>query len=331
MIMTHTENTKEDQLTLPYVKIRLGNLEKIIRRLSRARNRAEITINHGNDMITLMYPPHGGGVSTYGSIRETILRDGLEPMDAAQLASLLESIQGFYDDEGKIGVDTGVGVKGDINTTRPIRDTIIDLFGGIGCERTAEFYVNVGTLARNGNIYTQINPPFNHGNIAEEAMERYLNGTHWTEDSKGVFRSPDKRAGYTKWNFKEGEQTPEELAKNRFMILIAGEDGAKKYAEFATQRWLFGECAPFLRGCYAFNKRTDKKDTFKHGGLLSFSNCRGNSDNPRTSTGFNISPWGNANVGSGGGVYSFGIKKNKTHTIDQILGKVLASSYYPAP
>ena len=158
--------------------------------------RTELTIDHNNEDLTFIYPSFGP--NTYANVQNEIEQAKLEKPTIAQTASLVNSAFNSND-------------KYSQEIQKLLKEKWLWAFTGI-------LYVP------NEGAYIQDNP--------EKRNEK-----PFMEKSSLVklLEAKDPSVKFVPFGFKTEKMSPSELARNEFVIALAGEEGADKLAETASK------------------------------------------------------------------------------------------------
>lgn len=157
------------------------------------RARIEVEVPHQKGRVTFAYPAKGFG--TYANVQKAIESDDLTAPTMAQTASLVYiANQNPNEPEFK-------------DVTSKLNSNWLWGFNGI-------LYVP------NQGAYIQDSPKIVNGKVAMDKSELVKK-----------FESGDKSVRFVPFGFKTESQKVSELAKNAFIVALAGEEGAEKLAK----------------------------------------------------------------------------------------------------
>ena len=157
--------------------------------------RTNLTVQHEGDDLTFVYPANEG---TYASVQDQIQKAGLQAPTMAQTASLVHDA--FNSDD-----KYSQGIK------KIMKDAWLWGF-------TGNLYVP------NKGVYVQDNPEVRNGAVVMDESELV---------SKLEKEDPSVR--FVPFGYKTEGMSALELAKNPYIIALAGEEGADKLAQVADK------------------------------------------------------------------------------------------------
>ncbi len=158
--------------------------------------RTQLVATHQNKDLTFLHPAYGP--DTYANVKEAIEQDNLKPATMAETASLVHS-----------------AFNSDDEYSEEIKQIMKDRY----------FWAFTGNLyLPNKGAYIQDNP-------------ETRDGMPFMEESNLVKRleADDSSVRFVPFGYQTGEMTSLELAKNPYIIALAGEEGAEKLAEIADK------------------------------------------------------------------------------------------------
>jgi len=159
-------------------------------------DRAEMRIPHLEGKITFMRPVKGPG--NYAGVQEAINSAGLIAPTMAQTASLV-----YTANQNPNEVEFG---------------EVLDILD------TRWFWVFVGKrYVKNKGVYIRDNPAIVNGRLDLENESELQN----------KIEAGDKSVRFVPFGFKIGEQKASDLARNSYLIGLAGKEGAEKLAEIS--------------------------------------------------------------------------------------------------
>jgi len=158
--------------------------------------RPELIVTHNGKDLTFLYPAYGP--KSYTNIKRLIEKDGFATPTMAETVSLVHAA--FNSD-------------GDYN--KKIKDVIKDRFL---CAFTGTLFVP------NKGAYVQDRPELRDGRIFMEESELVKK-----------LEENDSSVRFVPFNYRTGEMTPLELARNSYIIALAGEEGAEKLSEVSDK------------------------------------------------------------------------------------------------
>jgi len=168
--------------------------------------KTKITVTHNRKDLTFLYPAHGLG--NYVEVGKEIEKANLKKPTMAETASLAHAA---FDSTGKYSKE------------------IMELM------EKNWLWVFTGTLyVPNNGAFIQDNPEIRDGMPYMEES-----------DLVNKLEKNDPSVRFVPFGYKIGDLTPKELEKNKYVIALAGEEGASKLAEVAEHRdqlmlWGFG-------------------------------------------------------------------------------------------
>ena len=164
----------------------------------------ELIAEHAGKEIIFVYPASGPG--TYADVRSKISEGKLKMPTMSETASLVYSA--WQNSEEKYSKE------------------IINLL------KSKWLWANNGILWAKKGVYVQDNPPVKDGNIImdEKRLEKKLSNCQY-----GIMKSCDESIRFTEYGFDLESQNAYNLAKNRFVIALAGTEGAEKLAKTAEK------------------------------------------------------------------------------------------------
>ena len=178
---------------------------KQIRVNERTDGRTELTVNHNNQDLTFIYPSFGP--NTYANVQNEIEQAKLKTSTMSQTASLVDSAFNSKDRYSQ-------------EIQKLLKEKWLWTFTGI-------LYV-----PKEG-AYIQDDPEVKKG---MPFMEK--------SGLVKLLEANDPSVRFVPFGFKTGEMSSSKLAKNKFAIGLAGEEGAEKLAEtaskFKDQPYLYG-------------------------------------------------------------------------------------------
>ena|SRR3989344_1210506 len=158
------------------------------------RRRTEIEVPHRGDVITFIYDKHGP--DTYSNVAESITNAGLDRPTMAETASFIHPA--FQNDEKEFA-------------------------------EIKELMKSNGLWAFTGSLYVP-----NKGAYVQDNPE-IRNSMPFMEESQLVrkLEEKDPSVRFVPFGFKTERMTSRELAKNPYVIALAGEEGAENLAQVA--------------------------------------------------------------------------------------------------
>lgn len=171
-------------------------LEKQTKSLRVEEGRTKLITTHNEKDLTFLHPAYGP--NNYANVGEEIERDGLATPTMAETASL---VHGAFNSDDKY--------------SKKIKDIMRK-------ERLWAFTGNLYIL--NKGVYVKDNPEIR-------------DGMPFMEESELVKRLEldDPSVRFVKFGYEIGEMTPLKLGRNKYVIALAGEEGAEKLAEVANK------------------------------------------------------------------------------------------------
>jgi len=179
--------------------------------------RIDLIAEHAGREINFVYPASGPG--TYADVRSKISEGKLKMPAMSETASLVYAAWQNPDEK--------------------YSKEIINLL------KNKWLLANNGILLAKKGVYVQDNPPVKDGKIVmdEKALEKKLSNCQY-----GIMKSCDESIRFTEYGFDLESQKASDLAKNRFVIVLAGTEGAEKLAKTAekypSKPYVFGSNRP---------------------------------------------------------------------------------------
>ncbi len=156
--------------------------------------RTELTVEHEGIDLTFLHPPY---IGEYRDVKDLIQEEGLQTPTMSQTASLVH--EAFNSDDNKYSQ----GIK------KIMKDACLWGF-------TGNLYIP------NKGVYIQDNPEIRDGRVVMDESELVAK-----------LEADDETVRFVPFGYETKNMSASELAKNPYLVALAGEEGADKLAEVA--------------------------------------------------------------------------------------------------